>query len=330
MTDNKISIIVPVFNLENYIKKTVESILMQDYRNIELILVDDGSTDKSGEIIDSLAELDSRILIIHKENGGVTSARLNGIKASSGEWIGFVDGDDIIDSDMFEHLLTNAIKYQVAISHCGYQMVFEDGRIRYFYNTGRVVQQDNLTGLKDLLSGSFVEPGLCNKLFHKDLFYNLLHENIMDISIKNNEDLLMNFVLFLNAKKSVYEDFCPYHYIIRQSSASRQTLNKNKIYDPIKVKKCIIDLAPDSLKSEAEAAYFSTCLDVYSSLVSCCDKKFKLDKKEVRRLIFRKRKSIKLLDKRRRVLANLVLYIPHLYPMLYRAYSKLFQEKKYD
>ena len=138
--NEKISIIIPVYNLEKYIKRTAESVLKQTYTNIEVIIVDDGSSDESWKIIQKIADKDNRVIPIHQENGGVTSARLKGVRRSTGEWIGFVDGDDEIESDMYEILLNNAKKYNADISHCGYQMIFEDGRVNYFHNTGCLVQ----------------------------------------------------------------------------------------------------------------------------------------------------------------------------------------------
>ena len=172
--DNKISIVIPAYNIENYLGTTLDSVLAQTYSNIEIIVVNDGSKDGTGAVIDSYAAREKRIKAIHKENGGVTSARLRGVQEASGEWIGFVDGDDGIEPDMYERLLENALKYGADISHCGYQMVFPNGRVDYYYNTGRLVQQDKITGLSELLSGAMIEPGLCNKLFHKHLFHGLL------------------------------------------------------------------------------------------------------------------------------------------------------------
>ena len=240
MDENKISVIVPVYNIENYIEKTVESIINQTYQNLEIILVDDGSTDNSGAVIDCIKGKDNRVKVIHQENCGVTSARLTGTKEATGDWIGFVDGDDIIEPDMYQRLLENALKYSAQISHCGYQMVFPS-RVDYYYNTGRLVQQDKLTGLYDLLDGSFIEPGLCNKLFHKTLFHSLLHEGLIDLSIKNNEDLLMNYYLFKAASASVFEDICPYHYVLRKGSAATSKVNRNKLFDPIRVQMLILE-----------------------------------------------------------------------------------------
>ena len=172
--------------------------------------------------------------MVHQENGGVTKARLTGAVAAKGEWVGFVDGDDEIEPDMYERLLQNALQYHADISHCGYQMVFPS-RVDYYYNTSRKVRQDRQSGLKDLIEGSFVEPGLWNKLFHKTLFHSLQHSGKLDFSIKNMEDLLMNFYLFEQTECSVYEDFCPYHYIVRKGSAATNSVNENKLRDPLRV-----------------------------------------------------------------------------------------------
>lgn len=241
-----ISIIVPAYNIAPYIGSCLDSILAQTYSNLEIIAVDDGSTDGTSEIIDQYAVKDSRITTVHKANGGVTSARLAGIEMARGEYIGFVDGDDYIEQQMYEHLLENAVKYNADISHCGYQMVFPN-RVDYYYNTGKLLQQDRITGLKELVSGQLIEPGLCNKLYNKVLFKDILSDNILPADIKINEDLLMNYWLFKAADTSVYEDFCPYHYIIREGSAAKSTINKNKLWDPLRVTRIIMTDMPTEI-----------------------------------------------------------------------------------
>ena len=114
--DPLISVVVPAYNIAPYVEKSIASIIAQTYRNMEIIIVDDGSRDETGRILDDLAEKDSRIRVIHKENGGVTSARLRGIAEATGEWIGFVDGDDYIEPQMYERLLNNAFKYGAQIT----------------------------------------------------------------------------------------------------------------------------------------------------------------------------------------------------------------------
>ena len=326
-----ISVIVPAYNLENYISRTLDSILAQTYNDIEIIVVNDGSNDNTGNIIDKYAkENPGKVNAIHIENSGVTKARIVGICEAQGDWIGFVDGDDIIEPDMYEHLLNNAIQYNADISHCGYRMVFDDGRVNYFHNTGKIIEQDRNKGLADLLNGSMVEPGLCNKLFRKTLFDNIINGNLMDENIKINEDLLMNYILFSNAQKSVFEDFCPYHYIVRRTSASRQKLNKYKIYDPIKVKREIIELSDENMKENAYAAYIGTCINVYNTIVCAQNPELKDDKIKVRNYIKADRQWIKLLGKKQKLLANMILYFPVIYDFAYRFYSNHFQKSSYS
>lgn len=327
--DDKISIIIPVYNLEKYIKRTVESVLKQTYINIEVIIVDDGSSDESWKIIQKIADNDNRVIPIHQENGGVTSARLNGVKHSTGEWIGFVDGDDEIESDMYEILLNNAKRYDADISHCGYQMIFEDGRVNYFHNTGYLVRQDRTTGLKDLLDGSLVEPGLWNKLFRKILFHSLLHSMVMNEDIKINEDLLMNYLLFSNAKASIFEDRCLYHYIVRNTSASRAKLNEYKIFDPIRVKKIILTLAKEEMFLPAQKAYIRTCINVYNSIVLEKKNKYKLEKDKIRKLICEEKEWVYLLSRKQQILAYLICKAPLIYPTLYKMYAKFLLQDKY-
>ena len=164
-----LSIIIPAFNIEQYISRALDSLINQSYKNIEVIVVNDGSTDSTGGIIDSYVKKDNRIKVIHKNNEGVSIARNTGIHLAKGDYIGFVDGDDTVDDDMFETLIKNAIDYNADISHCGYKMVFPS-RTDYYYNTGDIVIQDNQEGLKDLLKADRVEPSLNNKIYKSSLF----------------------------------------------------------------------------------------------------------------------------------------------------------------
>lgn len=324
-----ISIIVPAYNLKDYILRTLNSILAQTYKELEVIVVDDGSTDSTAAVLDEYAVAHPQIRVIHQSNGGVTSARLRGIAEASGDWIGFVDGDDEIEPDMYERLMENALKFGADISHCGYQMVFPDGRINYFHNTGNLVQQDKLMGLKDLLTGSMIEPGLCNKLFRKTLFYSLLHDKLMDVSIKINEDLLMNFYLFCQAEKSVFEDFCPYHYIVRSASASRQKLNENKIYDPIKVKEQIWAATPNDVLKIAQQAYLRTCINIYNSIILSNQHEFEKDRLNVRQTIIIHWDFVRLLKKKQRLLAIMIRYAPVLYKPAYLFYAAKISKNPY-
>ncbi len=327
MNDSEmISIIVPIYNTERYIRKCVNSIQNQTYKNLEIILVNDGSKDNSKNIMNQLAKEDSRIKVIHKQNAGVTAARLDGIKKASGEYIGFVDSDDVIEKDMYEILLDNMLKYNADISHCGYQMVFPDGRKNQFYGTGKIKKQSCEVGQIDLLEGDIIEPGLCNKLYRKQLFDGL----DMDLSIKINEDLLMNFYLFQKSKKSVFYDVCKYHYLVREGSTSRSALNKHKIYDPILVKKIICEKSDGFVKEIAKHMYVITCINVYHSLITTEHKNIYCeDEKKVRDMI-RTLKTGSNFSKKNIWMILGIIYMPFLYKIVYCIYAKYIQKSKYD
>lgn len=247
MDREKISVIVPAYNIEKYISRSLDSILNQTYQPIEIVVVDDGSTDGTPEILDDYAREHENIVVIHRKNGGVFTARLDGLEKATGTWIGFVDGDDEIEPDMYGLLLSNAKQHKADISHCGYQMMFSDGRVDRYYGTGRCVVQNHDQGVVDLLRGRMVEPGLWNKLYRRELF-SFLGSVTLDHSIKINEDLLLNYYLFQQSKCSVFEDRCCYHYMIRANSASTSIINESKLRDPTKVLKTILDdNKPESL-----------------------------------------------------------------------------------
>lgn len=224
----------------------------QTKKELEIIVVDDGSSDHTGKIVDSYALLDSRIYVFHKKNGGATSARLYGAMRAKGDYIGFVDGDDTIEKDMYERLFNNAIAYQADISHCGYQMVFPNGKKRRYYGTGKKVIQDKKKGLFDLIDATEIEPGVVTKLYKRDLVEQWILDRKMDEHFKIHEDMLMNFYLFQKSKKAIYEDVCPYHYRIRKGSAAMTKRTIHHLKDPVEVTRKILE----EVKGEDVALFF--------------------------------------------------------------------------
>lgn len=329
-TEPLISIVVPAYNIEAYLPRCLDSIMSQTYQNIEIVLVDDGSTDLSGQIADDYSvQYPGKFQVLHLENGGVTQARLTGIATANGEWIGFVDGDDVIEPDMYQRLLKNAQQYGADISHCGYQTIVNEGeRVHYFYNTGRLVQQDRISGMKDLLSGSFVEPGLCNKLFRKTLFKSLLQTGTFDTSVKINEDLLMNYFLFKAADSAVYEDFCPYHYLVRSTSVTRSEFKAYKVLDPVKVRRWILEDAELEIKDIAWEKFILVCAEAYLALFS--QKEYKEKCEEIRHSLIESRNKWQLLSRKERLKLKGILYMPVIYKCIYSFYEKTLQRKIYE
>ena len=327
MSEEKISVIVPIYNLAPWLGRCVESILAQTCENLEVILVDDGSGDDSLAIARSFAERDSRVKVIHQENAGVTAARLRGVEEATGEWIGFVDGDDELEPQMYARLLENAHSYGADISHCGYQRIDSEGNVAYHYNTGTLRCQDHLTALRELLEERLVEPGLCSKLYKRELFRGLREK--MDFSIRNNEDMLMNFYLFSGAGKSVYEDVCPYHYLFRENSAARGKLNEHRIYDRIRVRQIILDACPPELERDARQALLRVLLYVYALLTVETEPRYREDLIRVREMLAEQKDHYSVLTRRNRVLAGMICAAPGLFRVVFRCYVKLFLGGEY-
>lgn len=326
-----LSIIVPAFNIEGYISRCLENLINQKYKNIEIIVVNDGSKDKTGEIIDIYAQKDSRIKVIHKKNEGVSIARNTGIDIAKGDYIGFVDGDDTVDEEMFEVLIKNAVKYDADISHCGYKMVFPS-RTDYYYNTEDIIVQNNYDGLKDLLKADRIEPSLSNKIYKSTLF----DEIRLSSDIKYNEDLLANFYLFRKSIKSVFYDKCMYNYIIRKGSAATKKISKNKILDPI----LVMEEIKNSLEKDSEL-YKIIYHRYLGTLVGVCRNKECRNDKEFRHYVEEAKKELKRechdINNKHLIVGKLkymiygVIYLPGIFNIVDNIYSIMSGNKyKYE
>lgn len=166
----KISVIVPIYNIEKYLNRMLESLINQSYKNLEIILIDDGSCDSSGDICDEYKKKDDRIKVIHKTNEGVSKVRNLGIKLATGDYIGFVDSDDVIDKDMYKKLYENMISNNCDISVCNYCTFAVEPSFEY-YNKIKIF--DKKDALNDIISDGIITNFLWNKLFKKNIFNNI-------------------------------------------------------------------------------------------------------------------------------------------------------------
>lgn len=326
MNGEMITVVVPAYNNAPWLPRSLDSLLAQTYPNLQIVVVNDGSTDDTAAVLDSYAAKYPRIKAIHKENGGVTSARLRGVREADGDWIGFMDGDDVVDADMYAHLMKNARQYAADISHCGHHVLFLDGRISYVHNSGTLRQQDMLTGVRDLLDGGLIESSLCTKLFRKELFAGL--PEFMDPAITINEDYLMNYYLFSRCQKAVFEDFCPYCYILRQGSASYKVLHEHSIFDPIRVRKMILADCVPELKQDARIALLRNLLFSYAQLTMDMDKKYDEFRSRVRQLLAQEKAHFHLLSARNKILANMILKAPWTFHIAYPLFVKWIQREE--
>ena len=324
MQDNMISVIIPAYNCAQWLPRCVESLLNQTYPNLEIIVVNDGSKDNTIEVMTVYTDRYEHVKLITKKNGGEYAARVTGVEHAQGSWVAFVDADDDVDPDMYERLMRNAQTYNAQISHCGFKMVYSDGKIVYLHNTGELRVQDRETALRDLLEEVIVENGLPGKLFRKELFDGIKEQ--MDFSIVNNGDMLMNYYLFEKIETAVFEDFCPYHYLQRQGSASRQKLNKHIIYDPIRVRQILVDHCTDEMRNDVRCALARMCLISYRRIAMENRNDYQEDRKAVRELIAQQLPYTDLLPKRNAVLVKLISRAPWVFDLLYPPFEKLFRK----
>ncbi len=324
-----ISVIVPAYNVSAYLENCINSILNQTYSDIEIIVVNDGSTDCSGKIADQYAYLfPGKIKSIHQKNSGVTAARIKGVLESSGKWIGFVDADDEVEPDMYERLIHNAVKYNADISHCGHKTIVNGGeRIHYFHNTGKLSVQNRKTSIKELLTGHF-EPGLWTKIYKRSIVFEIIKEHIIDQSIQYNEDLLMNYYLFSKSCTSVLEDFCGYRYMARVGSATRDSFRIERVIDPYRVSKIILHSIDHELNSVALRNLLMCCMNAFIAIYNL--KEFNEYRVELKQELISNIKNLKVLYLREKIKMLGILTWPWMFIRVYRLYEKKLQPKVYE
>ena len=216
MIKEKISIIVPVYNVEAYLERCVESILKQTYTNLEILLVNDGSTDKSGELCDKLALRDHRIRVIHKENGGLSDARNRGIDEASSNLIGFIDSDNYIDEDMYEILYRQMVASKADLSMCGHYDVYHQIPEKQVaeIKTWELMPEE---AIKMVMEAKILSVTAVNKLYKKALF-----EQLRFRIGKIAEDAFIMVDLIHQCSKIVATNEKKYYYVHRENSITTQ------------------------------------------------------------------------------------------------------------
>lgn len=207
----KISVIVPVYNVVNELELCIQSIKNQTYKNLEIILIDDGSNDGSGELCDALSKTDERIKVIHQENQGPAAARKVGFQLSSGGVLSFVDSDDYLESGMYMEMINCLYTYNADIVFCDYNSI-KDGNVNkeVFYSSD--MKMDNMKALK-FLAEDKIKSFMCNKLYRKEVL------QIDDFHVgKIMEDLLCMHNIIYRCKRIVYKKGGFYNYVRRNSS----------------------------------------------------------------------------------------------------------------
>ena len=232
-----VSIIVPVYKVEKYLDRCLNSIVNQTYKNLEIILVDDGSPDNCPAMCDEWAKKDSRIKVIHKENDGLSNARNSGIEICNGDYVMFVDSDDYIAFDMVEYLLRLALDNQAEVSRCGFYTVFEEDNTQTAPDFDASVKNyDYNERMIDLLNGSHISGVAWNKLYKSEVIKAHPYKKEDGCS----EDILHNFRVYLDVEKTAFCDEPKYYYVIRKDSITNSEFGEGA-FDIIRAKETIID-----------------------------------------------------------------------------------------
>lgn len=257
-----ISVIVPVYNAAEHLPRCIDSILLQTHRVLEVILINDGSTDGSGEICDKYAQKDERIRVIHQENAGVSAARNAGLDAATGAWIGFVDADDWAEPDMFAKMFDAVLQSGKQIAVCGHVQHRPNGAIkkRAFPELAGDIARG--PALKYLLSLYFFEGFLWNKLFSSSLIEEIGLR--MDVNIHFAEDLLFCLRLFIRADGICYVPDPLYHYCLNETG-SMLTFNQKRMTE-LDAWRAIIDCAENNsvdLAKIAKCRYTESAINIF-------------------------------------------------------------------
>ncbi|SHJ28912.1 glycosyltransferase [Pseudobutyrivibrio xylanivorans] len=223
-----VSIIVPVYNVEKYLEKCISSLTTQSYENIEIILINDGSKDKSGEICDKFAEKDERVVVFHQKNSGVSVARNKGLELAKGEYIAFVDSDDIVSEKYVEILLDACVNNNAKMSQCNHDR-FEDDNTIDMYKDDYKEACPIISG-RDICKKIYTIEGvnatvLWNKLYHRSLF-----DGLRFPEGKIHEDLYLSYRVFYSVERVAIVPISLYYYRITPESITQKTFSKKNLF----------------------------------------------------------------------------------------------------
>ena len=312
-----VSIIVPVYNVERYLDKCIQSILKQTFYDFEVILVDDGSTDNSGKICDKYGKLDSRVKVIHKKNGGLSSARNKGIEVAKGNFIAFIDSDDYIHNQMLEILYKGINQNNSDISICKYKRFKENEIIKdktYDIESISFKNYTNIEALSNLQSESVVEFVIaCNKLYRKELFNNLRYE---DGRIHEDEFIIHKLLYKCNLVSYTSAEL---YYYLRRDNSIMALRNNNSILDALDAygERIVFykNIKQKQFIKDAELIYVREFLNYYQMLKNIQDNKNLLKKemiKKFRTRIFGILKNYKFTIKEK-MLFTMICINPNIY-----------------
>lgn len=323
-----ISVIVPVYNVEKYLKRCIDSILAQSYRQLEIILVDDGSTDGSPVICDAYARQDDRVKVIHKANGGLSDARNAGMEIATGDYIGFVDSDDWIEPDMYRAMYEAMVQNKAQVAVCRYAEVYAD---KVIDGSGGEVVTLSRAEVLDIYICEHPQYKIYNSVWSK-LFQ---REIISDISFpkgRNSEDIVFTTKAFCRLERCVYLDTAYYNYVKeREGSIMNGFSGERMLKDELPFWRehiaCIRKTGETELAGKAEYHFYKRI--VYYYLLTTKEKgmaayakalllELKKDKKRIKEIY-----ACSFVKKSDKYRMRLIMTVPHFYAVVEKLYQKL-------
>lgn len=274
-----ISVIVPIYNVEKYLDRCVDSIINQTYKNLEIILVDDGSPDNCPQMCDDYAKKDSRIKVVHKENGGLSDARNVGMKVATGEYVSFIDSDDYVSLDFYETLLETIVDNDSDIVECGVVKFYENEKFDKYNDDLKVTNYDTVDALDGLINENPFKQHVWNKLYKSNI--------ALDIPYavgKLNEDEFWTYQIFGKAKKVTRINKTMYYYFQRGSSIMGNGYNIKRL-DALEGKmnrQAYIEKNFPILTTKAKVDLYGSCIFAYQSVLKFMSGK---DKKKAGKII---------------------------------------------
>ena len=260
MENSLISVIVPVYKVEPYLHRCVDSILAQTYINLEIFLVDDGSPDNCGKICDEYAKKDSRIKVIHKKNGGLSDARNVAIDMAKGEYITFIDSDDFVASDYVETLYHLIEKYQCKVG-VAWLRTFHEGCEADTKQPPYIEKVfDRIEGIENMFYQELFDTAAWCKIYHRSLFETGIRYPFGLIY----EDLPTTYLLFLQADKVAFCNHIIYNYLLRANSIEGQPFRANKLDSALKILEMILSHANElkPIEKAVRCRLLSFCLHI--------------------------------------------------------------------
>lgn len=319
--ENLVSVIIPVYNVEKYLPKCLDTVINQTYKNLEIILVDDGSPDNSGKICDEYAGKDSRIKVIHKENGGLSDARNAGIEVAKGKYITFIDSDDYVDDDYVAYLYDMLLTYKTKISIASHRVISENKKKDRYAHCASICVSSKET-LKKLLYDDYVDTSAWAKMFELTLF-----KNIKFPVGRLYEDAATIYKLIDKCENICISTKPIYNYCIRKDSISQNSFSERKL-DLIKSTEEMTDYIekkyPD-LKHGCERRRMFSYLSTLSQLATSKQKNKKIEQKLMAYIKINRKEVLKekKIPKRDRVALYCTIFGYDFYKFAWNMYLKL-------